>query len=364
MEQPSRNNANEPGAPSSVSLLEFANVLLRHRRMIVLLPVLTALLLGGAALLQDRSYSASASFLPQGAMGASGGAAATVARQFGVDLTPARAGESPDFYVHLLQGREILRQAVESEYTVLAEGERRVGTLVEIWAIEEDGLTPRWRVAVERLRQQASVSVDRQTGVVDLAVSADSPELAEQIATRLLELLSQFNLEVRQTQAREEGEFVNARLQEAQADLRAAEEALQEFLQSNREFQNSPTLLFEHDRLQRQVRLRQELVNSLALSLEQARIEQVRNTPVLTVVADPMGSAAPVARGTVARALLGLFLGGVLAVLIAFAREFGRRSRAEEPHHYREFDELKREAVADLRHPHRVLASLLPRRRA
>ena len=42
------------------------------------------------------------------------------------------------------------------------------------------------------------------------------------------------------------------------------------FLVENRQFSNSPQLIFEHDRLERQVTMRQELVTAMAQAYEQA----------------------------------------------------------------------------------------------
>jgi len=90
--------------------------------------------------------------------------------------------------------------------------------------------------------------------------------------------------DTRQSQAAAERGFTEERMAEAQEELRAAENELQRFLQNNRQFQNSPELVFQHDRLQRRVAMRQQVYTSLVQSYEQARIDEVPNTPVITVV--------------------------------------------------------------------------------
>lgn len=346
-----------PGhSTSEISLVDIANVLLRNRRLLVLLPLVLAIGLGVVALTGDRSYSASAAFLPHTSV-SSGGGAAAVARQFGLEVgSPARPGQSPEFYAQLLKGRALLRKTVESEYRVpVEEGGARSRTLIELWQIEPHPLISPWHEAVSRLEGRLNATVDRQTGLVRVTVTAETPQLAEQIVVRLIDLVAEFNLETRQSQAREEARFVAGRLDEASAELRASEDELQAFLRQNRQFEYSPDLRFEHSRLERQVAMRQQIVNSLAQSLEQARIEGVRDTPVITVVDPPQESSVPISRGTVQRAVLGLFLGFLLAVFIAFVREFGRRSRDHDRDDYLEFDRLKREAWSDVRRPHRFL---------
>ena len=104
----------------------------------------------------------------------------------------------------------------------------------------------------------------------------------------ILDLVHTFDLTTRQTQAGAERRFSGERLAELTGELRDAEDTLKSFLIENRVFSNSPALQFEHDRLQRAVTMRQELVTSLAQAYERARIEEVRNTPVITLIDPPV----------------------------------------------------------------------------
>lgn len=348
-------HAADPQYEREISLVEIANAVLRNWRVVVALPMV--LMLGAAAwsLSLDRGYAASASFMPQVAESRGAGGAAALAQQFGVSLGTERGGQSPQFYVDLLRSRTFLRAAVESDYAIpTGEGRTWRGSLIQYWELEDEVRSGApWRHATEILSDAISASVSRETAVVQLRVSSDHPMLAEQIAERLLELLNEYNLDVRQARAQDEGRFISGRLTEAQAELRAAEGALQDFLRQNREFGNSPELTFEHDRLQRQVMMRQEVYTSLLRSQEQARIDAVRDTPVLTVIDHPAGTAEPEGRGTVLRAMLAFMLGLMLGVFTAFIIEFARRSREAKDPHYQEFRSLSREAWEDLRHPRR-----------
>lgn len=342
-------------AEDEISLVEIASTVLRNWRVVAVLPVLLALLVGVWSFTRDRSYTASASFMPQMSEGRGVGGAAALAQQFGVSLGTERPGQSPQFYVDLLRSRTLLRQAVESEYLVPAEeGENWSGTLIQYWELgERRGSLPPWRRATESLQQAISPSVNRETGVVQFSVSSEDPVLSEQIAERLLDLLNEYNLEVRQSRALDEGRFISGRLEEAQTALLTAEGALQDFHRHNRQFENSPELIFEQDRLQRHVLMRQEVYTALLRSQEQARIDAVRDIPLFVVIDQPAESAEPEGRGTIMRSLLGLMVGLMLAVFVAFVAEFSRRRREREDPHYREFQSLAREAWDDLRRPGR-----------
>jgi hypothetical protein len=99
-------------------------------------------------------------------------------------------------------------------------------------------------------------------------------------------------------------------------------------------------LLFRERRLERDVQLRQELALALAKGYDQARIAEVRDTPVLTIV----DSAVPPTRRSWPRAWLFALLGGLLGATIAFGAAYLREWRP--PEHTRagtEYARLRRE---------------------
>src|SRR2546428_650042 len=98
-----------------------------------------------------------------------------------------------------------------------------------------------------------------------------------------LALVNTFNLERRQSRAAQEKRFVETRRTEARDELQVAEDRLKSFLERNRDYRNSPQLVFDQERLAREVALRQQLLTSLSQAYEQARIDEVRDTPVITV---------------------------------------------------------------------------------
>lgn len=336
------------GSEDRISVLDLMNVLLRHSAYIIILPVAVGLLFGILRLSQPRAYEASAAFLPQG-RDVNRSPVAGLASQFGITVPGQASGEGPEFYAQLLQSRPLLESALTSRYSYVQDGERVAGTLLEIYGIEGDRVG-RHR-AIERLRSSLTVDPALRTGLVTLQVRASAPELAESIAARLVELLNAFNMRTRQSHAANEERFVEERLREAHAELRAAEGELEEFLRSNRSFQASPELSFEHERRQRQVSLREELYSTLAQARERARLDAIRNTPVLTIVEYPENSAAPVGRGTILWTIIGALVGLVLAVVLAFVLDFVRATQDTDRPDAREFNRLRERLWATLAAP-------------
>jgi uncharacterized protein involved in exopolysaccharide biosynthesis len=253
---------------------------------------------------------------------------AGLAATFGVSVPAADQGSSPAFYAELLKSRDVLRQTVETRYAFATQGDSMRGTLIELF--REHAASPALRrdLAAKDLLKSIDVTVGRETGTIDLDVSSAWPELSQQVAARMIQLVSDFNLHRRQTKAGAERRFVEARLAESRDSLRAAEGRLQAFLQRNRAYQNSPQLLFEHDRLDRDVNMQQQLYTTLAQSYEAARIDEVRNTPVITLMEPPDLPAKPNARLALLKGLLAGIVGLGLGAFFVAARQALRGFRA------------------------------------
>lgn len=314
-----------------VSLLPVVNMLLGRWRMVLGFPVAAAIVGIALGLALGKEYHVRSRFAPQTQQG-NAGQFAGLAAQFGVSLGNVGSGatESPDFYADLLKTRDLLKQAVLSTYRVpRGSADTAAGTLLDLWDVS--GGTPEARTdrAVERLLRVMTVSVSLKTGVVALEIQDRSGALALALNQRLLDLLNTFNLERRQSQAAAERRFVEGRLADARQSLNDAEQRLAEFLERNRRYQDSPELTFEAARLQRQVDLQQQIYTSLAQSYEKARIDEVRNTPVITIVDPP--DVLPGGRGLTRKALVGFLLGGVLGIVLAVGREYWDREKERHP---------------------------------
>jgi uncharacterized protein involved in exopolysaccharide biosynthesis len=341
-----------------VTLLGLLSVLLRRRHTVLVTVTVTLALVVGATLLRPRTFSSSAAFMPQSRRAQNG--VGGLAAQFGLNVGVGEPSQSPQFYVDILKSRGILDQLAATRFPVHgAPGDS--ATLLDQLQVQGETPALRREAGLEELRGRVRTTITQQTGVVGVTFTAPQPALSQQVTARLLELVHRFNLESRRSQASQERQFTASRLAEAREELLASEDRLLVFLQRNRGYSNSPELRFEHDRLEREVSTRQQLFTSLAETYEQARIEEVRDTPVISIVEPPNIPARPDPRGLVRSAALGLLVALALGVMLAFLREYAARSgeRAEE---FQEFDALRRAAADDLRHPLRAVARAIARR--
>lgn len=355
-------NAPRPAAGAHVaplSLLGAVNAVLRRRWAVVGTAVLVAAAIVVVTLLQPLRFTSSARFVPQ-APSQSPNGLSSVASQFGLNVTESASTDSPAFYADLLLSQTVLDAVADGSYTVTVDSAARTAKLAALLEIEAESEALRRHKVVQYLGRHLGASVTPKTGVVVLSVTTPWAGLSQQIGDRMLELVSEFNRDRRQSRAVAEREFTETQLAEAREALRAAERQLEAFLLRNRQFGGSPTLDFERERLAREVSVRTQRHMTIADAFERARIEEVRDTPVLTVIDAPKTPVLPDRRYLALKGIAGLALGAALAIglaLIGHVFAATQRSRAEE---YAEFQALRQDALADLRRPWRPLT----RRRA
>ena len=323
--------SSRPAGPidDEISLWEVLAVLLRRRGAIVGTTLFVTLVAIAVAQFRPLTYTTSAAFRPQGSE-QSASQLMSLASQFGVSV-PGLGGEeaSPAFYAELVTSREMLYKAVLTPYA-LDGGESAL--LKDLLEIEEETEGERDEETYEWLRDKGvSVSTGRETGTVTLSVKTEWPEVSLTIANLLLEEVARFNLETRQSQAAAEREFIEGRVEQARGDLEAAEDSLRVFLEANRQWENSPLLRFRQEGLQREVTLQNSVLTTLVQAFMQARISEVRDTPVITVLQQPYFPPRNDPRRRVLSAALGLVLGGMLGLVMAFLVEAFRRPNPADP---------------------------------
>jgi len=357
--RPRAYEAARDGAEESLNLYALANAILRHRFLIVTIMLVATLGAVAIQLRRDRVYASTGSFVPQGG-GTPLSGAAGLAAQLGLSLGGAgTSSTSPQFYADLVRTRGILGKVVADRYTYPTDTGRVDGTLIQILGAKGPTDAERRDKAIAAVDRMITADVSVRTSIVKVTAKATHPQLAFQIASNILKELARFNLETRQSQAASERRFTEKRLEGARQELQAAEAREAEFLVRNRQYHDSPILTAEYGRLNREVMFKSQVFSTLSQAYEQSKIEEVRDTPVLTVVDAPEAPVRSEAMGRIKNVVLVMLIAAVLAVLAAFVWEYFGRSTQENETVAAEFRALKLAAADDLRHPLRAVKSRL-----
>jgi uncharacterized protein involved in exopolysaccharide biosynthesis len=323
------------GGAIDTGLLDYAWVLSRHRRTILGIAAVAATLTLVISFLLPTRWTAEAGFIPESSTSIQLPTGINaLAGELGFSLPGGDPTSSPDFYAAVTESRSLLEQTLLTRFRVPGAAARDSAALIDILEIQDDDPRKRMEDAVQWMTDHSSAKVDAKTGVITLQAELPDPDLAAAVVSRMVALLNEFNQRTRNLRARERRRFTEGQTADAQRDLTAAEDAMRAFLVRNRSFENSPQLVFENQRLDRQVQIRQDIYQTLRREYEVARIDEVNNTPVLTVVDAPIPPAKPSSPRRVRMTLVALVLGLLVGATYAFVREYVSRSQELQPAAY------------------------------
>lgn len=310
-----------------LSLFTLGTILLRHRWRIVRWAFLGGVIAALAVARKPALYRATATFVSPGAETGSSSGLANLAGQFGVSLPSANAAQSPEFYARLAKSRIILQPILHKPIVATELGNRDLN-LLELLAIDGDSEKRRDELGVAKLQSIVSPSVLKTIGGVEVSASTIWPSVSQAIVGAVIDGVNDFNERTRRSQASGERKSIEELLGVKFTELRAAQARMDAFLRTNRQYQGSPELTSEHDRIQSDLMIKQQVYTSVAQSYEDAKIREIRDAPVITVLEPPYVPTLPEPRGRINSAILGLLLGAFAGVVISFAREiFTRRTR-------------------------------------
>lgn len=365
-----------PPREDEVSLLDILLVLARNKTLIVRTVLVFTLLGVTYALLAPEEFTSEARVVREAQQeggslpgGLSGGLAGGALSGLGLSLGGATGGLTTQAYPDVLQSREVRLAVVRDTFrfpdveqpmtfvdymnrppglvgTVLNYTIKLPWTLKEAFGSAISGppspagttdagepliLSEEEDEALEAIGDRVATSVDQETGLMTITVTAEGPQLASSLAKSFLNHFTTRVRTIRTEKVRERLQFVEGRFQEVEQELEAAEDRLAQFLERNQD-PTTATLQFRRDRLQRQVSFKEQLYSELQNQLTQTRLDLQRQQPVVTVVekpVPPMQKSVP-SRGLIV--VLCIVLGGFLGIGIAFGKGFfqAHKARGEE----------------------------------
>lgn len=345
--------AYQASAPE-ISLVSIGNILLRHRWLLIMSVLMGYIIFAFATYTPNRTYTATTTFAPR-ARGAQS-LTSSVLSQLGIQASGGGSGGA--YYMEVIRSPRILGPVAEAQYSFQTDTGMVRGRLIDIYGL---GKWPPRNARAQMINVLVSEmkTTSQAGGIMRVSITTPWAALSAQVAQRILDELNTFNLAARQEQASSERQFVESRAAEAKIALSNAENALQTFINENQYFQPISPLALEWDRLKREVSLRQELYTQLEKALDNARIEEVRDNPVLSVIEPAEPPLGPDGAQWPRKAILGALIGLFVGILIAFLHAYLSRSRETYSDEYAEMERLKKEASLELRAPWKPLVRIL-----
>src|SRR3990172_8634642 len=268
-----------PADDNGISLLDYWRVLWKYKWLIGVLCVssVTAALVVG--LLSPNIYESETTILTPKEIGGSGLLSALgvagLGQIGGISLTPNR-----DIIISLLKSRTLAKDLV---------GELKLQDYYKAGRVDD---------AIGSLQGATKVSVSKE-GIIQIGVEDVDPKMAAKIANAYVGQLDRMIMQLGAGSAGNQRKFVSEQLAKAEGELRTAEDNLRQFQERNRavllgDMANSmrlpanrvPQVGLDLARLTRNLRAQEAIYISLTQQLEQAKISEAQDMPVVQAL-DP-----------------------------------------------------------------------------
>ncbi len=169
---------------------------------------------------------------------------------------------------------------------------------------------------------ESSINYDYngQTKVAVINFETNDPIYASILAKKVHDLLEEKIISIRNKNAKNKLEFIRKQFEDRKLEFENLQDELAEFKDSNISLSSSKTQN-ELQRLQSKLDIVQSVYQELAVQIEQAKIEVQENTPVFTVIQEPL---VPIFRTSPKRFMLLIiwsFMGFILASFIVLIKE-------------------------------------------
>ena len=277
----------ESNTQEAIRPIAILNVLLRRCWTIVSLTVLAMAITAAWIFTSNEVWTSTAKFLPTRAGGISLRLSATVGNS-GPEMEGDQDSASADYYIALVQSPVFLAPLVLQPIAFDDAGNPQ--NLLDHYRVEGTTEQERLQRGAELLQKSITITAGKATSgvrLVTLTVSANQRNLSADIATALLAAINEHNRTSRGNKATNNRIFVETQLAKASKELDAATNDFAAFSKKNRKIA-TPDLQAQRDRLERRVRVQEEVFITLTKQLEMSRMEEQETQPVIEVIQPPM----------------------------------------------------------------------------
>ena len=252
-----------------------------ERKRILVISFVVGLVTLGVNFLLPKYYRANAIILPETDKNkmSSMSSLAGLASLAGVNVS---AGDISRLYPVILTSESVLTAVAQKRFAT--ERFKDSVSLIQYLGLNEGSPARDLDEALRRLKDLMIVSFDTKTSVVSASVEMREPRLAAEVLNAAIDELDLFLREKKSTSATEQRKWIESRLVQVDLELRAAEEALKNFREKNRQVANSPQLLLEQDRLAREVQVKGTIDIELRKQAEIAKIDEIKQVTTINVL--------------------------------------------------------------------------------
>lgn len=274
----------------SIDFKVLAGVLNSNKKYIFLITFIFVVFGVGSSFLFKKHYNSEISLYPaKNDLSQGLGQFQSLAANFGMN----KANNDQSFNIpDVVMSRLIASKAVLYEWD-LKNGDSI--DLINLWGLNK----PSWKNlffknfpdsisvvenAIKKFNKHINVSEDRLSGLIKITSTFQDPYVAAGVANFIGSEVEFYIQKENSAQSTKEKLFILGRLLIVKKELETTELQLKDFKERNRGYEDSPELFMIYSQLFREVEAKKEVYLTLQQQLELARIEEVKQSPILHIL--------------------------------------------------------------------------------
>ncbi len=274
---------------NSIDFKILYRVLIFNKKFIILLTILFGMSGLSGSFLLKKYYNAEISLYP---------AKKDISQGFGqfqslaANLGMNSANSDQNFNIpDVVQSRLIASKVISQQWE---NKDQKLIDLIDLWGYNNppyyglltkniDSLVIKEK-AIKRFNDHVQVSEDRISGLIKISTTFQDPIIASSIANFIGSQVELYIQKENSAQSTKEKIFISDRLSIVKNELEKAELELKKFKERNRGYEDSPELFMIFSQKFREVEAKKEVYLTLQQQLELARIEEVKQSPILHIL--------------------------------------------------------------------------------
>lgn len=265
---------------SGISVFHIVSDLLNRRRLIIYSTLSVMVVVAAIVFLSPNLYTSTCTILPSGE--SSGNISKLTALAGLGGLTTGDENSSELFPVIL--NSESIRSAVLNRNYEIHDDDKTVNlSLSEYFNSENPD------VLDGALRKITSIVSNKKTGVMEISVETEYPELSRAIVEEYVDQLETFLMHDRHNRSGDQARYLANQLETTRAELDIAEDSLEEYQKSNSDWvlTSDPQTLKELGRLKRSVTIKSQTYVYLMQEYVAAMLDTQKDVPVVRILDKP-----------------------------------------------------------------------------
>ena len=319
-----------------ISIIELVSMIVNIIRNNLLIIIITPLIfcIGSyfhTKLFVSNVYESKSVILPHGPT-ISGSDLKKAAARYGLGIAKDQMSiSSVELYPSIINSRRLAMDILDQSFYTDKYGESL--SLLKILTYGKNKKNPEINknvyhsIAIRKFFNMIKVRTNKKTPLVEIYVTSGEPEFCALVNWSIINTLDSLQKSFRLSQIKDKKLFIESRAADVEKELIFAEEKLKEFREQNRVILQSPTLLLEEARLEREIMLKMQLFTTLKTEYEMARIEEVEDTKMVQILDEPNVPIRRISPNTKNRVILAGFLGIIFGFLIPLSKDWFKKNQ-------------------------------------